>query len=300
MAKIVFFGTPFFAREVLECVAKIHQIVAIVTQPDRPVGRKQELKPSEVKEYALLHNISLFQPEKLEDNLLVQLQGFEVDFFLVVAFGQIFPKSFLESSICINLHASILPQLRGASPLQEMILQDQKQFGISAMKMEEGLDCGEILGMHLLKTEQDFTLSALSHQLAQMGGRLANFVLSHYKMLAPLQQNHCESTLCKKIKKQDGEVTFENARKIFVKYLAFTPWPSIFLSNGLKLSNIAIECLDHQYQEGQILAIERDYVVVGCKQGSLRIYEVQPPSKQKMQTLNYLRGKHLQVGDFFC
>ena len=300
MAKIVFFGTPSFARTVLEIVMEAHQVLAVVTQPDRPVGRKQELRASEVKECALSHQIPLFQPERLDKQILRELEIFEADFFLVVAFGQIFPKFFLESSLCINIHASILPQFRGASPLQEMILQDQKKFGVTAMKMEEGLDCGEILGMGILQTQKDLNLIELSNKMAQMGGNLAKNILKNFELVAPLKQRNCEASLCQKIKKERGEIFFQKAREIFVKFLAFTPWPGIFLSNGLKLLKLELDSVSGTYQEGKILEIERDYVLLGCKEGSLRVYEVQPPSRQKMSARDYLRGKHLEVGDIFC
>lgn len=300
MAKIVFFGTPAFARAVLEIVMESHQVLAIVTQPDRPFGRKQELKISEVKDLALSHQIPLFQPERLDEQVLRELKAFEADFFLVVAFGQIFPKFFLQSHLCINIHASILPQFRGASPLQEMILQDRKKFGVTAMKMEEGLDCGEILGMSILQTQEDLDLCELSSKMAKMGGNLAVNLFKNFELLAPLKQRDCEASLCQKIKKERGEISFQKAREIFVKFLAFMPWPGVFLSNGLKLLKFELNSTLGIYQEGEILKIEKDYVLLGCKEGSLRLYEVQPPSRQKMPVLDYMRGKHLRLGDIFC
>ena len=218
MAKIVFFGTPSFARTVLEIVMEAHQVLAVVTQPDRPVGRKQELRASEVKECALSHQIPLFQPERLDKQILRELEIFEADFFLVVAFGQIFPKFFLESSLCINIHASILPQFRGASPLQEMILQDQKKFGVTAMKMEEGLDCGEILGMGILQTQKDLNLIELSNKMAQMGGNLAKNILKNFELVAPLKQRNCEASLCQKIKKERGRSFFRRHEKFLLSF----------------------------------------------------------------------------------
>lgn len=300
MAKIVFFGTPSFAREVLEIVALEHQIVCIVTQPDRPFGRKQELKASEVKEYALQYHIPLFQPQILDQKLLKELQILDADFFLVVAFGQIFPKAFLDFLPCINIHASILPELRGASPIQEMILQDQKKFGVSAMRMEEGLDCGDILGVSCLDSKQDLDLKTLAGKLAQMGGKLANYVLGHFSSIAPLKQNHCDASICKKIRKEQGEVDFSEARKIFVKFLAFAQWPSVFLSNGLKLSRIELDSQEGHFLKGEILEIFDDGVLVGCQKGKIKIFEVQPPSKQKIHAVDYLHGKRLKVGDIFC
>lgn len=300
MARIVFFGTPLFARKVLEIVAEVHEIVGIVTQPDRPFGRTQTLKISEVKEYALAHAIPYFQPLKLETSLLETLQTLKADFFLVVAFGQIFPKAFLQALPCINIHASILPHLRGASPLQEMILQDQKKFGVSAMRMEEGLDSGEILGISVLDSKEDYDLSSLASILAELGGKLASRVLEEFFSLKALKQRDCDATFCKKIKKEQGRIAFLDAREIWLKFLAFRVWPSLFLDNGLKLLELRLDSLDGAYQEGEILAIQRESVIVGCQRGRLEIFQVQPFSKQKMQAIDYLRGRRLGVGDIFC
>lgn len=300
MARIVFFGTPLFAKQVLEIVAQTHKIVGIVTQPDRPFGRNQTLKISEVKEYALIHAIPYFQPLKLENSLLEILQSLKADFFLVVAFGQIFPKSFLQALPCINLHASLLPCLRGASPLQEMILQDQKQFGVSVMRMEEGLDSGEILGMSVLASKEDYDLSSLSLALAYLGGKLTSRVLEEFSSLKPLKQRNCDATFCKKIKKEQGKIRFLDAREIWVKFLAFKLWPSLFLESGLKLLEMRLDLPEGTYQEGEILTITQESVIVGCQRGRLEIFEVQPFSKQKMKAVDYLRGKRLGVGDLFC
>lgn len=300
MAKIVFFGTPLFAQKVLKIVAEFHEIVGIVTQPDRPFGRSQTLKASEVKEYALKHKIPYFQPHKLETPLLETLKTLEADFFLVVAFGQIFPKTFLQAIPCINIHASILPHLRGASPLQEMILEDQKSFGVSAMKMEDGLDSGEILGINVLSSKEDYDLSSLASILAELGGKLANRILQNFSSLNPLKQRDCDATFCKKIKKEQGEVRFFYAREVWVKFLAFKAWPSVFLESGLKLLDLRLDSLDGTYHEGEILAIYKESVIVGCRIGKLEIFEVQPFSKQKMKAVDYLRGKRLRVGDIFC
>lgn len=300
MAKIVFFGTPLFARKILEIVAEVYEIVGIVTQPDRPFGRSQIPKISEVKEYALKHKIPCFQPHKLETSLLEALRGLEADFFLVVAFGQIFPRTFLQAIPCINIHASILPHLRGASPLQEMILEDQKSFGVSVMRMEEGLDSGEILGVSVLSSKEDYDLPSLASNLAQLGGKLVNRVLENFSSIKPLKQRDCDATFCKKIKKEQGQIRFFCAREVWVKFLAFKAWPSIFLESGLKLLDLRLDSLDGVYQEGEILAIYKESVIVGCQIGKLEIFEVQPFSRQKMKAVDYLRGRRLRVGDILC
>lgn len=300
MARIVFFGTPNFAREVLKILAQTHEIVGIVTQPDRPLGRDQKIRSSAVKEYALAHEIAYFQPSKLENSLLEELKLLQADFFVVVAFGQIFPQDFLNALPCINIHASILPHLRGASPLQEMILEDKREFGVSAMRMEEGLDSGEILGISRLVAREDYDLSSLASALAQLGGRLASRVLREFADLKPLEQRHCDATFCKKIKKDQGKIRFIDAREVFLKFLAFMPWPGIFLENGLKLMDLRLDGVDGVYREGEILGITKESVIIGCQTGRLEIFDVHPLAKRGMRAVDYLRGQRLGVGDVFC
>lgn len=298
--KIAFFGTPLFAKEILEQLFTKHDVVAVITQPDRPFGRKQEYKSSEVKLFAQAHNIPVFQPEKLDQNLLLELGDLDAELFVVVAFGQFFPESFLNAKICLNVHASILPHLRGASPLQEMILEDKRDFGVSIMKMDLGVDDGEIMALGYLVSEQNLSLPTLSNQLAQIGGNLLLKTLEKIKEISPLKQIHCDSTYCKKIKKEEGRVDFSSGKTIVNKLLAFSTWPSVFLDNGLKLLSVDFILELSSQEPGSIVTMTQEYVDVACGDGILRIFEVQPPSKQRMKVVDYVRGKRWNLGEKFC
>lgn len=298
--KIAFFGTPLFAKEILEMIADTHKIVAVITQPDRPFGRKQELRPSEVKEYALSQNFPLFQPQSLDEELLDKLCSLGAEVFVVVAFGQFFPSNYLHSRLCLNIHASLLPSLRGASPLQEMILQDKRKFGVSVMKMDEGMDSGGIMALSYLQSHSNLSLEVLANSLAKLGGKLILKTLSNLAQIAPMKQIHCDASYCKKIKKEEGCVDFSSGKVIVNKLLAFSSWPSVFLENGLKILKVDFTSKESGGELGGIVEIDEEGVVVACGDGEIKIYEVQPPSKQKMKASDYIRGKRAKKGEIFC
>lgn len=296
--RIVFFGSPQFATEILRIVERECEIVAVVTQPDRPFGRKQILKACDVKEYAMQKEYPIFQPQALDSVLLEQLLQLKPDLFLVVAFGQIFPSEFLDSTLCLNVHASLLPHLRGASPLQEMILEERREFGVTLMKMQEGLDEGDIFGVSYLKIAENPNLQSLQSHLSRLGGKLTLKVLKNLSNLNPIPQNHCDSSICKKIKKQAGLIDFST--KFYAKFLAFNPWPSIFLSSGLKILSLKMLQESSRVAYGKIVRISEVGVCISSVEGVVEILEVQPESKQKMSALDYVRGKRLGIGDEFC
>lgn len=298
--KIAFFGTPLFAKEILEMIADAHRIVAVITQPDRPFGRKQELKASEVKEYALSQNLPLFQPQSLDKELLDKLCSLGAEVFVVVAFGQFFPSNYLHTRLCLNIHASLLPSFRGASPLQEMILQDKRKFGVSVMKMDEGMDSGEIMALSYLQSHSNLSLEVLANSLAKLGGKLILKTLSNLIQIAPMKQIHCDASYCKKIKKEEGCVDFSSGRVIVNKLLAFSTWPSVFLENGLKILKVDFASKESGGELGEIVEIDEEGVVVACGDGEIKIYEVQPPSKQKMKASDYIRGRRAKRGEIFC
>ncbi|ANV98783.1 methionyl-tRNA formyltransferase [Helicobacter enhydrae] len=298
MQKIIFFGTPAFAQRVLKIVGAVCEVLAVVTQPDRPFGRQKTLKMSAIKELAITYHCPIFQPEKLDDALLQTLLEFKADLFLVVAFGQIFPPQYLQSALCLNIHASILPHLRGASPMQEMILEERQRFGVTIMKMEEGLDCGEILGISFLPTNENLTLSDLDEKLSILGAKLALKVLKYLPNLKPLAQIHCDATFCKKIKKEAGLVHF--SQKIYAKYLALSQWPTLYLDNGLKLRKLVLTDTKSEAGYGKIIGLSSNGVLVCALEGVFEILEVQPPSKSTMGALDYVRGRRLEIGDDFC
>jgi len=294
-------GTPDYAQKILQRLIRTDDInvVAVYTQPDKPVGRKKVLTPPPVKTTAKEHDIPVYQPQKLRDEETIkEVLEIPCDFIVVAAYGQILPPQILRHAPCINLHASILPQYRGASPIQQTLLNGDKETGVTAMLMEEGLDTGDILQIKKVAVDDNIMVEALFEKLIESAADLTVEVLHNFDAFTPIKQNEAEATHCKKITKADGEVTFDNAQTLYNKYRAFTPWPGIYLSNGLKLKKIELQNKDEEYpQEGRIIIIDKDSIVVTCKQGALRIYRVQPQSKKEMDVISYINGKRLSLED---
>ena len=279
---VVFMGTPDYAVRILRHLKEAgFNIKAVFTQPDKPVGRKQILTPSEVKIYAQneLVGVPVFTPNTLKDEAVVaELKAFEPKFIVVAAYGKILPKSVLDVATCINLHASILPKYRGASPIQSAILAGEKQTGVTAMLMDAGLDTGDMLDFIYTSCESKMS-SELFSELGELGGELIVKVLRNFENLKSQKQDESEATHCKKISKSDGLFSFdEEAGQIYNKFRALTPWPGIYLASGLKI--LSLELSEKSGKSGEILSVEKDHVVVACKGGAVKIYELQEPSKK--------------------
>ena len=296
---VVFMGTPDYAVRILRHLKEAgFNIKAVFTQPDKPVGRKQILTPSEVKIYAQneLVGVPVFTPNTLKDEAVVsELKAFEPKFIVVAAYGKILPGSVLDVATCINLHASILPKYRGASPIQSAILAGEKQTGVTAMLMDAGLDTGDMLDFIYTRCESKMS-SELFSELGELGGELIVKVLKNFENLKPQKQDDAQASHCKKISKSDGLFSFdEEAGQIYNKFRALTPWPGIYLANGLKI--LSLELSDKSGKSGEILSVEKDHVVVACKGGAVKIYELQEPSKKPTNAKSYINGKRLSVGD---
>ena len=299
--KILFMGTPDYATTIfIELLKSKYEIVGLFTQPDKPVGRKQILTPPHIKQYCLDENIKLpiFQPLKLKNNQEAkeEIQNLKPDFILVAAYGQILPKDILDIAPCINLHASLLPNYRGASPIQESLLNDDSFTGVTSMLMEEGLDSGDILGFQYLKITRTMEVNEAFEKLSHIAAQLTITTLDNFENINAIKQNESLVTFCKKIKKDDGLVDFGDAKKLFLKYKAYSYWPGIFLSSELKLKDIELNEELSQNNEGEILEINKDFILIGCKKGSLKIKTLQAPSKKAMSSVDFVRGQRLEVG----
>ena len=301
--RIVFMGTPDYATVIFKkLLEENYNIVALFTQPDKPVGRKQELTPPDIKKFALDNGLSIpiYQPNTLKDNTtqnhIVELKP---DIIIVAAYGQILPREVLNIAPCINLHASLLPEYRGASPIQQSLLNDDTFSGVTAMNMDVGLDSGDILGYKYVGIDQDTVVAELFDKLAICAADLTLETLERYDNIEPIKQNLSLVSHCKKISKKDGLVMFENANNLYNKYRAFKSWPDIYLESGIKIKECSLNDIDSINNIGEITAIENDYIIVGCKQGSIKINSVQPSSKKQMNVVSYIRGKRLEIGDNF-
>jgi methionyl-tRNA formyltransferase len=298
--KIIFMGTPAYADQILKDLIKASdiEVAAVYTQPDKPVGRKKVLTPPPVKITAQQANITVYQPNRLRDDTVVEeLLKIECDYIVVAAYGQILPKSILDHAPCINLHASILPKYRGASPIQESLLHGDKQTGVTAMKMDVGLDTGDILKISKIAIEDDEVAESLFEKLTLVASDLTLDVLRNYANLIAKPQDDSLATHCSKISKNDGEIEFFDALQIYNRYRAFTPWPGVHIKSGLKIKAMKLDSPCRSYDAGKIIEIAKDYIVVGCELGALRVYRVQPESKNEMDIISYCNGKRLKVDD---
>lgn len=295
MAKIIFMGTPQYAKVILEQHLKHHDVVAVVTQPDRAVGRKRTMTSPPVKVLADEYNIECLQPQKLDNSYVKKLQSYGADFTIVAAYGQILSAEILNVATPINLHASLLPKYRGASPVQECLLNLDIYTGVTAMLMEEGLDSGPVLGYRAFKLQNE-TLTDLMNILSDEAAALSVNIIDNFNKINPLQQNNALKSYCKKVKSSDGLSTFTDAKKLCAKFRAYYGWPGIYLESGLKLKEIELHEYDSQNAIGEILSTEEN-VIIGCKKGSIIVKELQPANKKSMDIKSYLNGKRLNVGD---
>ncbi len=235
---VIFMGTPDYASEILSALVKDSEInvVAVYTQPDKPVGRKKVMTPPITKVVAQENDLPVYQPTRLRDEETVaELLKIACDYIVVAAYGQILPKSVLDHAPCINLHASILPDYRGASPIQQAILNGDKETGVTAMMMNVGLDTGDIIKIEKIAIGDDEMVSTLFDRLTICAKALTLDVLKNFDTYTPVAQDETKATHCTKITKQEGLVSFDEARSLYNRYRAFTPWPGVYLESGLKI-----------------------------------------------------------------
>jgi len=300
MTRIIFMGTPDYASQILKTLIddSAVEVVAVYTQPDKPVGRKGIMTPPIVKVVAQESHIPVFQPIKLRDTAVVEeLCTIACDMIIVAAYGQILPLAILQHAPCVNLHASILPQYRGASPIQQSLLNNDPKSGVTAMWMDEGLDTGAIIKISELTIAQDEMVESLYERLTTLACELTLDIVHNWDRKSCVAQNESDATHCTKITKSDGLITFDDAEEIFSRYRAFTPWPGIYLESGLKLKEMRQNESQSMGAAGEIMAVDEESITVQCKKGSLKLLKVQAPSKQETSAVAYLNGKRLGCGN---
>lgn len=301
--RILFMGTPDYATVIFsKLLENNYNVIALFTQPDKPVGRKQELAAPHIKKYSIENNLSIpiYQPSSLKDiKIQEDISDLKPDIIVVAAYGQILPPQILNIAPCINLHASLLPKYRGASPIQQALLNNDGLTGVTAMYMDIGLDSGDILGYKYVPIDKDMVVSELFQELSFCAASLTVEVLEKYDTLKAIKQNSSLISHCKKISKKDGLIEFDNALDLYNKYRAFKSWPDIFLSSGLKIKECKLNEVFSINKKSKILSIKDDYIIIGCDVGSIIIYTVQPASKKQMNVVSYIRGRRLEIGDDF-
>ncbi len=301
-------GTPDFSVGALEAlVAAGHQVVLVVTQPDKPKGRGKEMQMTPVKECALKHNIPVFQPVKVKDAEAVEtLRSYGADVFIVAAFGQIVSEEILTMPKygCINIHASLLPKYRGAGPIQWAILNGEKETGITIMQMDKGIDTGDMLLQRVVPIDEKETGDSLHDKLARVGAELIVEALPKIEAgeITPVKQNDAESCYAKMLQKSMGRIDWEkDAPQIERMVRGLNSWPSAYTTyhgKNLKIWESSVceeDKLPEKANPGMITAVEKDAFYVQTGEKTLKVTSVQLEGKKKMAVKEFLLGCQMKA-----
>lgn len=294
-------GTPDFAVSSLDALIKAgFNVIGVVTQPDRPVGRKQVLTPPPVKEAALRHGLQVLQPEKIKtEEALVEVLSLSPDLIVTAAYGQILPKKLLEAPEfgCINVHASLLPKYRGGAPIHKCIVEGEKESGVTIMYMVEALDAGDMLSKVVVPIEERDTVGTLHDKLAAAGSALLIETIPALLAgeLTAEVQDHDAATIAPNIKRTDEQIDWSrSAEQIYNQVRGLNPWPVAFTRYQGKVwkiwwvEKVVDAAMDRQ--PGTILAREEDGLIIACGSGAVKVTELQPEGKKRMSALDFLRG----------
>lgn len=306
--KIVFMGTPDYAVGALEALIRAgHEITAVVTQPDKAKGRSDSLQYPPVKECALAHGLTVFQPERVKRPEAVdRLRTYEADVFIVAAFGQILSREILDlpSYGCLNIHASLLPRYRGASPIQHVIIDGEERTGITIMQMDAGIDTGDILYQKEIPIDRQDTYQSLYGKLTALGGETVVEALEMLRQgaLIPRKQAEEESCYAPLITKEMGRIDFSrDAFSIERLIHGMNPWPSAYTSyQGKQLKiweALAREEEGTAPEPGTIVSVGRQDFTVATGRGLLQVLEVQLAGKKRMSARDFLLGMRLAPGE---
>ncbi|NLK27711.1 MAG: methionyl-tRNA formyltransferase [Clostridiales bacterium] len=304
--KILFMGTPDFAATILvKLIASDHEIIGVVTQPDKQKGRGKALSFPPVKELALEHKLDVYQPVKVkEPDFMDMVRKMEPEVIVVAAFGQILPKAFLEIPPlgCINVHASLLPKYRGAAPIQYSIIEGEKETGITIMHMDVGIDTGDMILQAAIPISPEETGGSLHDKLASLG---ADLLLEALDKIADgtavrIPQDDTKASYVKMLSKEMGNVDFtQSAIQIERLIRGLNPWPSAYTYlNGktLKLWKASVEKMEVAAKPGEIIEVRKDAIVVMTGQDALSIQELQLEGKKRMTAEAFLRGYPVKTG----
>ncbi len=303
---LVFCGTPRFAVPTLERLVEAgFPVRLVVTQPDRPRGRGMEVALSPVKQLALSLGLPVTQPEKIRNNeeFRAQLSALKPDAIIVVGYGRIIPQWMLDLPPLgnINLHASLLPKYRGAGPVQWAIARGESVTGVTTMRIDAGLDTGDILLQKELPIALEETAETLAFQLAALGADLMVETLHGLQAgtISPRPQDNADASLAPLLKKEDGQIDFDRtATEIYNRLRGFQPWPGAYTEfRGRNLSVLAARPVHRALARGEVL-VEADELIVGCGQGTaLELLEVQPEGKKRMAARDFVHGYRPQSGE---
>lgn len=303
--KVVYMGTPDFAVNTLESIIEAgHDVVAVVTQPDKPKGRGKAMQFTPVKEVAVAHDIPVYQPVKVRDpEFVMQLREMAPDIIVVVAFGQILPEEILNLPKfgCVNVHASLLPKYRGAAPIQWSILDGETETGVTIMYMEKGLDTGDMISKVMVPIDATDTGDSLHDKLAEAGAKLLVETLPAIEQgnIQPEKQDDEKSCYAKMLSKDMGKIDFaKTAVEIERLIRGMNSWPSAYTCyQGKTLKIFEAQIVEGAGAPGEVIAVDKKSFTVMCKDQALRILNLQMEGKKRMDTQAFLLGKTVTVGE---
>ena len=311
--KIIFAGTPQFAASALAALLKEHQIVAVLTQPDRLAGRGMQLTAGAVKQLALLHNLTVLQPATLKpEEIQRAIAALDADVMVVAAYGLILPKALLQLPRygCLNIHASLLPRWRGAAPIQRAILAGDEETGITIMQMDQGLDTGDMLLRNTCHIEVNDTAQTLHDKLTRLGASsiLEALGLLQKHQLTPIKQDNDAACYAPKLTKNEAQIDWQQeARQIERAVRAYNPFPMCHASlNGVAIKIWQAEWCENQCGEtgqrskpGMVIAVDKRGITVACGKDALLLETLQRPGGKAQPAEQFLQAMPVKVGDVF-
>lgn len=300
---VIFFGTPRFALPTLNALRLSHQLKAVVTQPDKPKGRRLSVQPSAAKEWAVQNSIPVLEPESLRDkSLFSRLAGLAPDVIVVAAYGKILPSDLLELPKygCLNIHASLLPRYRGAAPIQRAIMDDMDLTGVTIMQMAAGMDTGDILDQAEVAIDPEDDTATLTAKLAEAGARLILETLSDVESgsLKPVAQDENLATFAPPIAKSEGNIDWSQPGQRIVNLVrALSPAPGAYTGRrGKRLKVWKARSVPHETPPGEF-GLHGATLLIGTGWGSVELLELQPEGKKIMDAAEFVRGHRPETGE---
>lgn len=302
---IVFMGTPDFSVPALKSMIENYNVQAVFTQPDRPKGRGKKLAFSAVKEVAIENNIPVYQPNKIknETEMIEKLKELEPDFIIVVAYGQILSKEILDipKYACVNLHASLLPKLRGSAPINWAIINGEIVSGNTTMIMDVGIDTGDMLLKQEFKITEDMTAGDLHDILMNSGAKLLVETINKYSkgQIVPEKQNGDLSNYAPMLNKETGKIVWNKSSKEIENLIkGLNPHPlayTTYKNDTMKIHKAKAISVEEKRTPGTVLKVDKEGILVACGHGNLLIKEIQFPGKKAMKVEDYLRGNSIEL-----
>lgn len=299
MSKIIFMGTPDFSTKVLEMLIAEHDVIAVVTQPDRPVGRKKVMTPPPVKKVALEHDIKIYQPEKLKDSAeLEELLTLDADLIVTAAFGQLLPESLLNAPRlgAINVHASLLPKYRGGAPIHQAIIDGEEETGITIMYMVKKLDAGNIISQKAINIEEDDNVGTMHDKLSFLGADLLKETMPSIinETNDSIPQDDAKATFASNISREDERINWnQSAQDIHNHIRGLSPWPVAYTTmddKNLKLFSAHI-ITGKNGDPGKIIETTKKAIIIGTgSNDAIALTDMQLAGKKRMLVANYLSG----------